>query len=337
MSFAKGYALASALMIFVPVLIALFNHKLASAIGFTESMVWLIFSLVALAQFQRDRISLSVPLLYLIATGLTFQIFLMGVAASPMLTHIFTQVGLVAGGICLAFFTVAAVRLFLNLKKRGTSTDEPPLATVDDDEKQGGFWRRCAAAVIDGLLIGIVGGVLFIATVMAAAVLAHQDLGALFASQSLAELLGPTCLAGFGFGFLSPIAGANHLLTTFAYLTRLQITEPSDAPGLLVSAAAIVAINLVSWIYFASMESSPYQATAGKLVLGLQVTDQTGKRLTFWRAALRFFYKVLSFVVFCLGYAFISMSPHRQALHDLLAGSLVTKKDSPASQTAPAV
>src|SRR5688572_30151896 len=57
-------------------------------------------------------------------------------------------------------------------------------------------------------------------------------------------------------------------------------------------------ISLVlTWLYFALMESSPLQATLGKLVVGVVVTDLGGNRLTFGRATGRYFAKILSSLI----------------------------------------
>ena len=58
----------------------------------------------------------------------------------------------------------------------------------------------------------------------------------------------------------------------------------------------------LSWLYFALMESSRWQATLGKKVLNLKVTDEAGERIGFKRATVRYFSKFLSRLLFCLGF-----------------------------------
>jgi uncharacterized RDD family membrane protein YckC len=77
------------------------------------------------------------------------------------------------------------------------------------------------------------------------------------------------------------------------------------------------------WIYEATMESSSRQATLGKMVLGLKVTDVHGKRISFARATGRNFAKYLSSMVLCMGYVMAGLTERKQALHDILAGTLV--------------
>ena len=79
------------------------------------------------------------------------------------------------------------------------------------------------------------------------------------------------------------------------------------------------------WLYFAILESSPWQGTVGKKVLGLRVTDLNGNRISFGRATGRFFAKVVSNFTFMIGYIMAGFTAKKQALHDMIAGCLVTK------------
>ncbi|WP_347158115.1 RDD family protein [Pontibacter chitinilyticus] len=82
---------------------------------------------------------------------------------------------------------------------------------------------------------------------------------------------------------------------------------------------------IVGWLYYASFESSRYQATPGKQLMGIFVTDEAGNRISFLRATGRFFAKLLSGLILLLGYVMAAYTERRQALHDKLAGTLVYK------------
>jgi uncharacterized RDD family membrane protein YckC len=92
----------------------------------------------------------------------------------------------------------------------------------------------------------------------------------------------------------------------------------------------LVAIRLLalmlSWIYYASMESSTWQATLGKKLLGLKVTDLAGNRISFARASGRFFGKILSGMILGIGFLMAGFTARKQALHDILAGCLVLRQ-----------
>jgi len=78
--------------------------------------------------------------------------------------------------------------------------------------------------------------------------------------------------------------------------------------------------------YYAGMESSPWQATPGKRLIGLTVTDMNGKRISFGRALIRLFMKVISGSIFGLAYLACLFTEHKQTLHDVVIGTLVWKK-----------
>lgn len=79
----------------------------------------------------------------------------------------------------------------------------------------------------------------------------------------------------------------------------------------------------------ACLESSRWQATLGKRLVGICVIDYDFRRLTFWRAALRFAFKVPSYMLFGCGCFLAAFSKRKQALHDLLAKTYVHKKTAP--------
>ena len=82
---------------------------------------------------------------------------------------------------------------------------------------------------------------------------------------------------------------------------------------------------LASWIYEAAMESSSKQATLGKMALGLKVTDLEGRRISFARATGRHFAKLVSGMIFLVGYIMAGFTQRKQALHDMIAGTLVQR------------
>lgn len=83
---------------------------------------------------------------------------------------------------------------------------------------------------------------------------------------------------------------------------------------------------VVVWLYFAVCESSRWQATIGKLALGLQVTDEYGRRIGFARASGRYFGKFISACILGIGFLLAAWTARRQALHDSMAGCCVVRK-----------
>ena len=84
--------------------------------------------------------------------------------------------------------------------------------------------------------------------------------------------------------------------------------------------------TLIHWLYWAGMESSAYQATLGKMALGLKVTDLQGEPISFGRATGRYFGKFISALLLGIGFLMAGWTEKKQALHDIMAGTLVVKK-----------
>jgi uncharacterized RDD family membrane protein YckC len=82
---------------------------------------------------------------------------------------------------------------------------------------------------------------------------------------------------------------------------------------------------MVNWLYFTIMESSSLQATVGKRLLHIRVTDLNWKRISFARANGRYFLKFLSGLPLGIGYLVAFKGPKHQALHDRNAGTYVMR------------
>jgi uncharacterized RDD family membrane protein YckC len=146
-----------------------------------------------------------------------------------------------------------------------------------------GFWRRFAGYLIDAILISVVELVIFIPAV---------------------------ALVGIG-AFTSAIDA-----------------DADSLPGLIFLAIGaylfIILISVIlNWLYFALMESSARGATIGKMAVGIRVTDLHGGRISFGRATGRYFSKIISGMILMIGYIMAAFTDRKQALHDLIAGTLV--------------
>ena len=96
-----------------------------------------------------------------------------------------------------------------------------------------------------------------------------------------------------------------------------------------VGAGAVVIANfafmLVAFLYWPLMESSERQATLGKQLLGIQVTDGNGARLTFVRSLLRNLAKIISSIPLGLGFLLAAFTARKQALHYMITKCLVVR------------
>ena len=102
--------------------------------------------------------------------------------------------------------------------------------------------------------------------------------------------------------------------------------SPGDFIGHGFVFRAVIVKQLLHWVYYALLESSTWQATLGKKALGLEVTDLQGARISFGRASGRWAARYISTMTFLVGYIMAGFTARKQALHDMIAGTLVIRK-----------
>ena len=103
-----------------------------------------------------------------------------------------------------------------------------------------------------------------------------------------------------------------------------QLTDESYIGTLLVLSGILI---VLVWLYYAGLESSAWQATIGKVLMRLVVTDLYGRRISFGRATGRYWSKTLSTLILFAGFWMIPLTQRKQGLHDLIASTLVGRRD----------
>ncbi|MBS1680818.1 MAG: RDD family protein [Bacteroidetes bacterium] len=152
-----------------------------------------------------------------------------------------------------------------------------------------GFWQRFLALIIDAIIIGIVRSVIVVPILVATGLSIASEAQS-YDSDDPSSML--------------PILGT---IAAMAGITML--------------------ISTVIWVlYYSLMESSKYQATVGKLALGIIVTDASGNKLDLSKALIRNICKIISSMILCIGFIMAAFTEKKQALHDMIASTLVVKK-----------
>jgi uncharacterized RDD family membrane protein YckC len=164
-----------------------------------------------------------------------------------------------------------------------------PAGVIISPRPYAGFWLRLVAHIIDSIILAIIFAV-----------------------------VAGVCVLAVGVGYLKALA--------------MQFNTNSEDPTIPLAImgwifALIVVSVLLQWLYFAIMESSEHQGTLGKMALGLIVTDTDDRRISFPRATGRFFAKIISGLIpLGIGYIMAGFTEKKQALHDMIASTLVLRK-----------
>lgn len=119
------------------------------------------------------------------------------------------------------------------------------------------------------------------------------------------------------------------LFTPLGFLLGIMIAnadsgdQATTALVQLASLAIRIGSIVTGWLYASLLESSSWQGTVGKKVVGIRVTDLNGNRISFGKATGRYFGKILSGMICLVGFIMAAFTEKQQALHDMLAGTLV--------------
>ena len=95
---------------------------------------------------------------------------------------------------------------------------------------------------------------------------------------------------------------------------------------LMDNASVSLVLLVIIWLYYALLESSPLQASLGKIIVGIKVVDRRGRRLTFWQATERIFSKIITNVTFYFGFFIAAFDKKKRTLHDRISHSAVVSK-----------
>ena len=127
------------------------------------------------------------------------------------------------------------------------------------------------------------------------------------------------------------ISWIKDLLLMVAILGQSNIFAPKVDPkqiGLLLTYQGIsFLLSLLIGVAFNWFFLSRYQATPGKIALGLKVVRADGGKLNAGRIIGRYFSELLSSIILCIGYIMVAFDePERRALHDRICDTRVVKK-----------
>ena len=152
----------------------------------------------------------------------------------------------------------------------------------------------------------------------------YQGYYAGFASRLLAVIIDTILLVITYVGLTWFISVAVKLLPigrVFGFsLSKLLGQEGS---GQLVSTETVIAVFTLSTIVYYVFFWTITGQTLGMILMGLRVVTIEGRRLTVWRAIIRFIGYIIAALPFFLGFAWILVDNRRQGWHDKLAGTYV--------------
>jgi uncharacterized RDD family membrane protein YckC len=138
---------------------------------------------------------------------------------------------------------------------------------------------------------------------------------------------GPRIHAGFWRRYVGGMADAAIIgVVTFLVASAgVAIAQSVHNYEIIIVACALL-MAVITWLYFAGLESRPGWGTLGKRLAGITVVDRRGQPLGFGRATGRFWARALSALPLLAGFLLPAFTRRRQAPHDMVCGALVVSR-----------
>jgi uncharacterized RDD family membrane protein YckC len=97
--------------------------------------------------------------------------------------------------------------------------------------------------------------------------------------------------------------------------------------------AAYLLLGMILSLAYEVFFVGRFGGTPGKLLLHLRIVRSDFSRVTYGRAAIRFFGLLISDLTMYIGYIMVAFDPQRRALHDYIADTRVIKRDRTAEKS----
>ena len=135
----------------------------------------------------------------------------------------------------------------------------------------------------------------------------------------------PQYFAGFDLRMLAAVLDWFFIIGAVAFIELLVVVSfELKKQSLFILAANAIIIPVLKFIYQVYLETTQ-QATFGKKMLNIRVTNLSGLKPSFSEILFRNLSKIISTAIFFFGYFYLFLNKKQQCVHDLMANTLVIK------------
>ena len=96
-------------------------------------------------------------------------------------------------------------------------------------------------------------------------------------------------------------------------------------PGMIIRGSNGNILSFLLGLGYSVWMLSTYSATVGMMVLKIKITKESGNKITYQDAVLRYFASILSGIALALGYLWMIWDPKKQTWHDHIAKTVVVR------------
>jgi len=132
----------------------------------------------------------------------------------------------------------------------------------------------------------------------------------------------PTAYGGFWIRFLANLVDSV-IFFTLLFLVAVGLAFAGEIGAMLIPLLCVAGPVL----YWGLMQASARQATFGKALLGMKVTTASGDRLSLGRSLGRELAKIVSAIPLMIGFLLAAFTGRKQALHDMMASTIVVREN----------
>lgn len=163
-------------------------------------------------------------------------------------------------------------------------------------------------------------------------------------AQKLREGVAPAAVAGryqyagFWIRLLASLIDSiilgvvNSVIQFTALRPMLGMTDLGNDPAAIFQALGAVgvlgSIGLLLACTYEGIFVSQMGATPGKMALGMKVVRPDGSRVDLGRAVGRYFAKLLSMLILCIGYIMVAFDSEKRGLHDMICDTRVVRQSN---------
>ncbi len=112
----------------------------------------------------------------------------------------------------------------------------------------------------------------------------------------------------------------------FDEIIRDRLINQDSRMKFLLARNNIPDISFLIFVFYSLFaDSSKFQGTFGKKIMGLKVVNEDGSKISIQTSAIRNLFKIISFLALYIGFIWIFFNKKRKGWHDIIAKTKVVK------------
>ena len=206
--------------------------------------------------------------------------------------------------------------------------------------KYAGFWNRFVALIIDGIVVSLIvfPFAMIIGLIAPNTILVEVPFDLFTTTETIREqpeteqehsdgstsIVQSSIVKEEVLGLWSNYYAVTKTKSKGATETSKKLIDPNSELEISKTTSSDIEFYVL-FLYWIILESSVWQASIGKRIMGLKVTTADGGRPDLYQSVARNLLKILSGIILFIGFMMAGWTVKKQALHDKIPNLLVVK------------